>query len=221
MVDDNATNRFIITRQLETWKMKSKAASSPLEALDWLKQGETFDAAILDMQMPDMDGLTLAHRIRALGGAGGKIPMILFTSLGHREVGDQDDVFSAHLVKPLKPSALFDVLVNVFNGAPMRVVSHPKSQLEPGKRFDANMASANPRRILLAEDNSTNQKLIIALLGRLGYHADVSANGLEALEALQRQQYDVVLMDVQMPEMGGLEATRYLRRLLSPATSRM
>jgi len=211
IVDDNATNRRILTRQTELWQMRPRAAASPREALDWLRQGDAFDMAILDMQMPEMDGLTLAREIRKLPGANAMLPLVMLTSLGRSEVKEDEDLFAAFLTKPIKPSSLFDALVSICTGRLTRVVDREERE-EVG--FDAQMGQRRPLHILLAEDNATNQKLALRLLARMGYRADVAANGLEALQALERQPYDVVLMDVQMPEMDGLEATRALRRTL-------
>jgi signal transduction histidine kinase/DNA-binding response OmpR family regulator/HPt (histidine-containing phosphotransfer) domain-containing protein len=208
IVDDNATNRRILSRQVELWHMQPEATAEPLEALDWLRQGRSFDVAILDMQMPVMDGLTLAREIRKLPAPASRLPLMMLTSLGRNEVKMEQDLFAAFLTKPIKPSSLFDVLIGVITGQPTRVL-----QREAGKvQFDPQMGQHWPLRILLAEDNATNQKLALRLLARMGYQADLAANGLEVLEALDRQLYDVVLMDVQMPEMDGLEATRRLRR---------
>jgi signal transduction histidine kinase/DNA-binding response OmpR family regulator/HPt (histidine-containing phosphotransfer) domain-containing protein/PAS domain-containing protein len=211
IVDDNATNRRILTRQAERWQMHPRATDSPEEALDWLRTGATFDIAILDMQMPKMDGLTLAKEIRNLPGPNAKLPLVMLTSLGRSEVKEDMDLFAAFLTKPIKPSSLFDALVGIFTGQPTRIVPR---DAQGGLHVDAQMGQQWPLRILLAEDNVTNQKLALRLLERMGYHADVAGNGLEVLEALNRQRYDVVLMDVQMPEMDGLEATRKLRREL-------
>jgi CheY-like chemotaxis protein len=212
-VDDNATNRRILTLQTTNWQMRPQATASPLEALEWLRRGEPFDVAILDMQMPEMDGVTLAKEIRKLPTPAARLPFIMLTSLGRREVKEDMSEFAAFITKPMKPSALFDALVSIFTGQPTRVLPRrTPEQIE----FDAQMGASCPLRILLAEDNVTNQKLALTVLARLGYHADVAANGLEAQQALKRQAYDVVLMDVQMPEVDGLEATRQIRCDLPP-----
>ncbi len=211
IVDDNATNRRILTFQTQSWGMSAHDTASPLEALDWIRQGEMFDAGILDMQMPEMDGLRLATEIRRIRDAS-RLPLIMLTSLGNRD-GRSDEAkavdFAAFLTKPIKPSQLFDVLVSVFSGQPTLV--HRREAKEESF-FDAQMAERIPLRLLLAEDNTTNQKLALHILARMGYRADVAANGLEVLQSLERQKYDVVLMDMQMPEMDGLEATRRIRQ---------
>jgi PAS domain S-box-containing protein len=205
-VDDNDTNRRILILQAQSWEMSGRDSGSPREALEWLKRGDPFDVAILDMQMPEMDGVMLAREIRALHPG---LPLILFTSLGRREVGADAALFAAQITKPLKPSQLYDALMTIFAGQPVifrRGEDDMKSQLDP------DLAKRLPLRILLAEDNAVNQKVALRLLARLGYRADVAANGLEAVEAVRRQPYDVVLMDVQMPEMDGLEASRRIKQ---------
>jgi CheY-like chemotaxis protein len=211
IVDDNATNRRILTFQAQSWGMQAWDTESPREALDWVRQGEVFDAGILDMQMPEMDGLTLATEIRRIRDAS-RLPLIMLTSLGNRDARSEEAKaadFAAFLTKPIKPSQLFDVLVSVFSGQPALV--HRREAKEESL-FDAHLAERIPLRLLLAEDNTTNQKLALHILARMGYRADVAANGLEVLQALERQKYDVVLMDMQMPEMDGLAATRFIRK---------
>jgi CheY-like chemotaxis protein len=173
-----------------------------------MRSGQSFNVAILDMQMPDMDGLTLATEIRALTTPNSKLPLIMLTSLGRREVNQEMGDFAAYLNKPIKPSSLFDTMVGIITGQPTRVIERKKA----GEiKIDASMGKHSPLRILLAEDNTNNQKLATIILKRLGYQSDLAGNGLEALQAVKRQIYDVVLMDVQMPEMDGLEATRQIR----------
>jgi CheY-like chemotaxis protein len=206
IVDDNATNRRILKLQTQKWGMQPRVTQSPLRALKWIKAGDPFDLAILDMQMPEMDGATLARSIRKIY-AEKSLPIVLLTSLGRRELENDAIHFSAYLTKPIKPSSLFDTLTEIFAKHRMMAKDEiPKNTLDPeiGKR--------NPLRILLAEDLLVNQKLALRLLEQMGYRADVAANGIEAIESIERQPYDVILMDVQMPEMDGLEATRQIRK---------
>jgi PAS domain S-box-containing protein len=207
VVDDNATNRRILAAHLDAWGMRARATESPLEALGWIQAAEPFDVGILDMHMPEMDGVALARAIRE-EPAGAALPLVLFTSLGRREARAESEGFAAYLHKPIKPSQLFDALVSVLAEQPVHVRERgvAKSVLDP------DMARRLPLRILLAEDNVVNQKVALRLLGQMGYRADVAANGLEAIDAVGRQTYDVVLMDVQMPELDGFEASREINR---------
>jgi signal transduction histidine kinase/DNA-binding response OmpR family regulator len=207
IVDDNKTNRRILVLQTRKWGLLPRETKSALQALRWLKQGEPFDLAIFDLQMPEMDGLMLTREVRGLPGAK-SLPIILLTSLGRREIGVDGIDISAYLTKPLKPSALFDALAGIF--AQQKTVVPQPDSAKPA--LDPEMAKQHPLRILLAEDNQVNQKLALRLLEQMGYRADVASNGLEAVESVKRQRYDVVLMDVQMPEMDGLEATRTIRK---------
>jgi CheY-like chemotaxis protein len=202
VVDDNATNRRILALQTSKWGMRVRDCDAPQQALDWLGAGEAFDAAIVDMHMPALDAVEFARRIRA---GGHSLPLVLFSSLGRREAGENGALFAATLPKPLHQSALFDTLVGLLRAdeAPKPAVQRPAKPT-----LDATMAARHPLRILLAEDNVVNQKLALRLLQHMGYRADVASNGLEAIECVARQPYDLVLMDVQMPEMDGLEASR-------------
>ncbi len=202
VVDDNATNRRVLTLQTGKWGMETRDTETPAEALRWLQAGESFDLAILDMHMPGMDGLALAGLVRALRPA---LPLVLFSSLGRREAGDTAGLFSAYLAKPVRQSQLFDTLANLFGGS---AASREPSATTAKPKIDATLAARHPLRILLAEDNVVNQKLALRLLQQMGYRADLASNGIEAIESVARQPYDVVLMDVQMPEMDGLDASR-------------
>jgi len=205
IVDDNETNQRIMVLQTESWGMKSLVAATPSDALALIRRGEPFDVALIDYQMPDMDGLTLLKEIRKLRDEK-SLPAILVSSVG-RNMATRETA-SAFLLKPIRASQLYDALINVL--AAQGVSSIQKQSVE--SEFDPEMGKRMPLHILLAEDHVTNQKLALLTLARLGYRADVAANGLEALEALERQTYDVILMDMQMPEMDGLEATRRIRQ---------
>jgi len=207
IVDDNPTNCRILTLQTSKWGMIPRATQSSQQALRWLQDGETYDLALLDMQMPDMDGLMLAREIRKLPGAN-KLPLVLLTSMrmskdtpGFAEAG-----FVGCLVKPIKPAQFREVLHQVVSGTKAAAPQTPHAD-----RLDHTLAKRLPLRILLADDNQINQKVAARLLQQMGYRADVAANGLEVLDALNRQPYDLVFMDVQMPDMDGLAASRAIR----------
>ena len=209
IVDDNATNRTILTRQAESWKMEPRTVSRGREALALLEKGERFDIAVLDMMMPEMDGLMLAEAIRKRA-ASEKLPLLLLTSVGSREIAarfDESDIkesdFVAVFSKPIRPSQIYEALCSSFQDKPLVV---RRASGEAG--IDSAMAQRLPLRILLGEDNPVNQKVALSILERLGYRADVASNALEVIESLRHQTYDLVLMDVQMPEMDGLEACR-------------
>jgi signal transduction histidine kinase/CheY-like chemotaxis protein len=213
IVDDNPTNRKILILQTQAWGVKCTGCASGEDALALLEAGNVFDICILDMQMPGLDGLMTAERIRQMEKRQG-MPMIMLTSLGYKENDTRISLFAAFLTKPVKASQLYNTLVTVLSEThPMSIAE--RRGLEPGaipsSDFDEHLADKLALRILLAEDNATNQKLALLILERLGYRADVAANGYEVVDAVQRQRYDVILMDMQMPEMDGLGATQQIR----------
>jgi CheY-like chemotaxis protein/nitrogen-specific signal transduction histidine kinase len=199
IVDDNATNREIVTRHALSWGMEPVAIELPAVALELIVGGEPFDVAVLDMMMPEMDGLALAGEIRQHRHES-ELPLLLLTSLGRLPQLQSGGVFSAQLAKPLKASQLYNTLLQLLTAG--RAGEEAIEPMTDGKR------ARSALRILLAEDNAMNQKVALRLLEQLGYRADVATNGREAIEALERRPYDVVLMDVQMPELDGLDATR-------------
>jgi PAS domain S-box-containing protein len=200
VVDDNATNREIVARHARSWDMDAVAIASSTEALARIEEGEKFDVAVLDLVMPELDGLALAREIRRHRDER-ELPLVLLTSLGRLPQVQSSGEFAVQLAKPVKASQLYNALVKAL----AEQVAEPETG-EPVR--EAGKPATSSLRILLAEDNAVNQKVALRLLDQLGYRADVASNGLEALEALERQPYDVVLMDVQMPELDGLDASR-------------
>jgi PAS domain S-box-containing protein len=200
VVDDNATNREIVSRHALSWGMEPVEVADPRDALARIAQGEAFDIAVLDMMMPDMDGLALAREIRRHRDEQA-LPLVLLTSLGRLPQDESSQAFAVQLAKPVKASQLYNALVKALI---MHTAAPDAAEAAP----DAASRARSSLRILLAEDNAVNQKVALRLLEQLGYRADVVSNGLEVLEALERQAYDAVLMDVQMPELDGLDASR-------------
>jgi signal transduction histidine kinase/DNA-binding response OmpR family regulator len=205
IIDDNATNRRILVAQTARWGMVPRETGSPDEALRWLEQGEPFDIILSDLLMPEMDGLEFAARTVTTDGAGQHPPVVILSSIGLRD--REETAVAAWLAKPVKPSALHDTIATILLGV---VAAQPFPV--PASTSSEPLGVRHPLRILLAEDNAVNQKLALRLLRQLGYEAAVAGDGQQAIDALAGMPYDVVLMDVQMPELDGLEATRRIRK---------
>jgi len=207
-VEDNVTNRRILARWLQTFGMQSVIVATRQELLRHLQEDQFFDCAILDLQLPEMDGLSLAEAVRKLPDCQA-LRILLLTSV-HLRAGDPRASaagVSISVYKPIRPRQLLEALGQAFD--PQR---HSVRKVVSTSMFDPLMGSRLPLRILLADDSQVNQKVGQALLEKLGYRADVVSNGLEVLHALELQPYDMVFLDVQMPEMDGCSASREIRR---------
>ena len=206
IVDDNATSCHALAEQTARWGMISRSVENPHEALDLLRGGEIFDFGILDLKMPGMDGVALASEIHKLP-VGAMMPLVLLAPMGqHSDTSNETHLVFGHTVaKPVKPAQLCEVLV--------RALLSPKAAARPASppKPDQLLAERMPMRILLCDDNAINQKVAARILQQLGYQPGLASNGREALDALDRQPYDLIFMDVMMPEMDGLEATRLIR----------
>ena len=202
VVDDNDTNRRILQLQLDHWQMLPFLASSGPEAMA-LMEKESFDLVLSDMQMPQMDGAELAKHIKKKHEI---VPIVLLSSVGDETRSKYPDLFKAVLTKPVKQRQLHDVMQAALKKGIELPVQKPVQAL-----LDNNFSQKHPLQILVAEDNMINQKLILRILSKLGYEADLAQNGLEVIAMMDNRVYDMILMDVQMPRMSGLEATKIIR----------
>jgi len=205
------TNRQVLVEQAKSWRMTPHVIAVPGQALEWLRRGNGYDAGILDIDAPEIGALDLAASIRKEGAAP-DMPLVALSAAGaptdpaRREA--VANTFTASLGKPIKPSQFFDTLVTVFAG---ETVAPPDRTGATDPVYDPELASKMPLEILLADDHATNRMLGLKILARLGYQAEAADSGSAVLEALRRKEFDVVLMDIQMPEMDGFETTRAIR----------
>jgi signal transduction histidine kinase/two-component SAPR family response regulator/HPt (histidine-containing phosphotransfer) domain-containing protein len=209
IVEHNATSRRLLAELVTRWGMIPREAADAQQAMHLLRNGDPLDLAILDVQLPGMDGFTLAAEIHQMP-ARSALPLVLLTPIGLRHeaslTANIPRVVFAN--KPLKPSQIFEVLTRVFSKTEL-----PREPAPATVQAGETLASRQPLRVLLCDDNTINQKVAMRILQQLGYEPDLAANGREALEALDRKPYDLVFMDVMMPEMDGLEATHMIRKL--------
>ena len=206
IVDDNQTNLTILKTQLELWKLAVVEAASGAVALEIFKTDQDFSLVITDMQMPDMDGIMLTKSLKEIKST---IPVILLSSVGDESRSKFPELFVSLLTKPVKQTQLFKIIQLQLKEKDKEVVQVIEEK--PKTVLNEDFAITNPLQILLAEDNLINQKLAIRILNKLGYNPDLANNGKEAVDMLNLKGYDLILMDVLMPEMDGLEATRTIR----------
>lgn len=205
VIDDNITNLAIIKTQLEMWKLSPTLASSGKQALDILATETRFHLIITDMQMPEMDGVGFAKIVKAKLP---EVPIILLSSVGDETKARYPHLFDSVLTKPVKQQQLFDLVQLELK----TIANTVKPEESKQTILSENFAENNPLNILLVEDNLINQKLAMRVLTKLGYKPELANHGREALDMLEKKNYELILMDVLMPEMDGLEATNYIRK---------
>jgi two-component system sensor histidine kinase/response regulator len=207
VVDDNVTNLDILKRQLGQWNLQPVLADSGKECLDILSADPAIDLVITDMQMPEMDGLMLAGYIQKIYP---HIPVMLLSSVGEEFKDNERALFVSVMTKPIRQHVLSKQILNALQPHALT----PKEQSTTAKKLSVEFAIKYPYVMLVAEDNLMNQHVIVRILHKLGYETDLVKTGQEALEAANQKDYDLILMDMQMPEMDGMEATKLIRKTL-------
>jgi len=204
VIDDNVTNRTIIKSQLQQWKLDVTLVASGQQALDMLASALPFNLVVTDMQMPEMDGIQLTQQIRKKFP---NLPVIVLSSIGDTICRQHPELFSAVINKPVKQQILCSHILNALRTQPQKPsVTNPESK----NQLSIHFSDEQPLRILLAEDEPVNQKLAVHVFKKLGYQPDVAKNGEVAVQLASEKSYDIIFMDVQMPEMDGLTAARFI-----------
>jgi CheY-like chemotaxis protein len=204
LVDDNATNLAILQRQMENWKLVPMMASSGSEAMEILFDDPKIDMVITDMQMPEMDGIAFAINVQRYAP---QIPIILLSSVGEDIQDQHRQLFTSILTKPIRQHVLSSHIMNA-----LQTKLLTKTEVTVTNKLSTDFSKNHPFQLLVAEDNPINQHVIVRILQKLGYEPDLVSDGQEAVEFANQKNYGLILMDMQMPVMDGLQATRVIRK---------